>query len=72
MKCFTLQVQVSSTVGVLSDGARVDLQRVDVVCVAGHHHIMPLIVIERFLRVSLHERRPVTQIKHIMNVPAEK
>lgn len=51
----TFKVQVASAVGVLGDGAGVDLKRVHVVFVPGHHHVVPLVVIERLVGVALHE-----------------
>lgn len=54
----------------LRDGAGVYLERVHVVVVAGHHDVVPLVVVERLVRVALHERRPIAQVKHIMDVPA--
>lgn len=43
-----------------------------VVAVAGDHHVVPLVVVERLVRVSLHERRPVAQIEDVMDVPVEQ
>lgn len=65
----TFEVQVPGAVRVLRHGARVDLQRVHVIGVSGNHHVVPLIVIERLLGVSLHERRPVPEVKHVVDVP---
>lgn len=41
----TFEVQVAGPIGVLCDSARVDLQRVDVVSVAGHNDVVPLVVV---------------------------
>lgn len=38
----------------LGDGAGIDLEDVHVTVVAGDHHIVPLIVVERLVGVSLH------------------
>lgn len=55
----------------LGDGAGIDLQDVHVVVVAGDHHIVPLVVVERLVGVPLHQRRPVAQVEHIMDVSAK-
>lgn len=52
----------------LGDDARIDLQDVHVVVVPGDDHVVPLVVVERFVGVSLHQRRPVPQVEHIMDV----
>lgn len=69
-KSGTFQVQVAGSVGVLRDGAGVYLERVHVAVITGHHHVVPLVIIEWLVRVALHERRPIAQVKHIMDVPA--
>ena len=51
----TFEVQVTGSVVVLGDGAGVGLEDVYVVVIQGHHHVVPLIVVERLLRVALHE-----------------
>lgn len=66
----TFQVQVAGSVGVLRDGARVDLEHVHVAVVAGDDHVVPLVVVERLVGVALHQRRAVAQVEHIMDVPA--
>lgn len=55
----------------LGDGAGIDLQDVHVVVVAGDHHVVPLVVVERLVGVALHQRRPVAQVEHIMDVSAK-
>ncbi len=69
MKGSTFEVQVAGSIGVLRDRAGVDLERVHVAVIAGHHHVVPLVVIERLVGVALHERRPIAQVKNIMDVP---
>lgn len=68
----TFEVQVAGSVGVLRHGARVDLQRVYIVGIPGHHHVVPLIVVERLVWVALHQRRAVAEIKDVVNVPVRK
>lgn len=51
----TFEIQVAGSIGVLGDGAGVGLEDVHVVVVPGHHHVVPLVVVERLLRVALHE-----------------
>lgn len=63
----TFQVQVAGAIGVLSHGARVNLEGVYIVGVPGHHHIVPLVVVERLVRVALHERRAVAKVEDIMD-----
>ena len=67
----TFEVQVAGSVGVLCDGVRVDLERVNVACVPGHHHVVPLVVVQRLVRVALHQRRPVAQVEHVVDVAVE-
>ena len=67
----TFEIKIAGAVGMLSDGARVNLERVDIGVVSGDHHAVPLVVIQRLLRVSLHERRPVAQVKDVVDVPAK-
>lgn len=45
----TLEVQVAGAVGVLCDGAGVNLERVDIVDVTGHNDIVPLVVVDRLV-----------------------
>lgn len=66
----TFEVEVAGTVGVLCDGAGVDLERVHVARVPGHHHVVPLVVIDWLVRVPLHQGWAVPQVKHIVDVPA--
>lgn len=68
----TFEVQVAGSIGVLSHGAWVDLEGVYVVGIPGHHHIVPLVVIERLVGVALHQRRPVAEIKDVVDKPVEK
>lgn len=39
-----------------------------VVGVPGDHHVVPLVVVERLVRVTLHQRRAVAEVKDIMDV----
>ena len=57
---------------VLCHGARVDLEDVHIAVVPGDHHVVPLVVVERLVGVALHQRRPVAQVKHVMDVAGEK
>lgn len=56
----------------LGDGTDIDLKRVHVIVVAGDDHVVPLVVIERLVRVSFHQRRAVSQVKDVMDEPAVK
>lgn len=51
----TFKVQIAGSVGVLGDGARVDLKCVHIAVISRHHHIVPLVVIEGLVGVALHE-----------------
>lgn len=68
----TFQVQVAGSVGVLGDGAGIDLKDVHVVVVPGNHYIVPKVVVQRPIWVPLHQRRSVSQVKNVMDVPAEQ
>lgn len=68
----TFEVQVAGAVGVLSDGAGVDLERVHVAGVPGHHHVVPLVVVDGFVGVPLHQGRAVPQVEHVVDVPAPR
>lgn len=39
-----------------------------VIGIPGHHHVVPLVVIEGLVRVALHQRRPVAEIEDIVDV----
>lgn len=56
----------------LGDGAGVDLKRVHVAVISRHHHIVPLVVVERLVGVALHERWTVAQVEDVMDVPAKQ
>lgn len=43
-----------------------------VVGIPGHHYVVPLVVVERLVRVALHQRRPVAKIKDIVDIPNKK
>lgn len=43
-----------------------------IVGVPGHHHVVPLVVVEWLVRVALHQRRPIAEIKDVVDIPAEK
>ena len=64
----TFEVQVAGSVGVLRDGVCVYLECVHVAGVARHHHVVPLVVVERLVRVAFHQRRAVAQVEHIVDV----
>ena len=55
----------------LCHGARVNLERVHVAGVPGHHHVVPLVVVQWLVRVALHQRRPVAQVEHVVDVANE-
>lgn len=65
----TFEVQVAGAIGVLCDSARVDLQRVDVVSVAGHNDVVPLVVVHWLVRIPLHQRWPIAQVENVVDVP---
>lgn len=68
----TFEIEVSGTIGVLRDRPGVNLERVHVARVPGHHHVVPLVVIDWFVRVPLHQGRAIPQVKHIVDVPAPR
>lgn len=45
----TFEIEVSGAIGVLRDSAGVNLERVHVAWVPGHHHVVPLVVIDWFV-----------------------
>lgn len=45
----TFEIEVSGAIGVLRDSAGVNLERVHVARVPGHHHVVPLVVIDWFV-----------------------
>lgn len=45
----TFEIEVPGTIGVLRDSAGVNLERVHVARVPGHHHVVPLVVIDWFV-----------------------
>lgn len=45
----TFEIEVSGAIGVLRDRAGVNLERVHVARVPGHHHVVPLVVIDWFV-----------------------
>lgn len=68
----TFEVQVAGTVGVLSNGAWVNLEHMYIVGISGHHHVVPLVVIEWLVWVALHQWRPIAKIKDIVDIPVKK
>lgn len=65
----TFEVQVAGAIGVLGDGARVDLEGVYVVGVPGHHYVVPLVVVEGLVRVAFHQRRAVAEVEDVVDEP---
>lgn len=63
----TFEVQVAGSIGVLCNGAWVDLEGMYIAGVPGHHHVVPLVVIEGLVWVALHQRRPIAQIKDVVD-----
>lgn len=69
---FTFEVQVTSSIGVLSNGAWVNFERMYIVGIPGHHHVVPLVVAEGLVWVALHQWRPIAKIKDIVDKPVGK
>lgn len=44
----------------------------NVVRVPGHHDIVPLVVVEWLVRVAFHQRRPVAEVKDVVDVSERK
>lgn len=68
----TFEVQVAGSIGVLSNGAWVNLKCMYVVGVPGHHHVVPLVVVEWLVGVALHERWSVPEIEDVVDVTEKK
>lgn len=62
----TLEVQVPGSCGDLRCDFCVDLYSVEIAGVPWYHHIVPLIVIERFIWAPFDEVSTISQIKHVM------
>lgn len=45
----TFEIEVAGAIGVLRDCAGVNLERVHIARVPGHHHVVPLVVIDWFV-----------------------
>lgn len=66
--CPTFQIQVFSPHGGLRGDLGVDLHCVEVIGVAGDHHIMPVVVVERCVRIAFDEVSAVSQVRNVMQV----
>lgn len=65
----TFKVQITGSIGVLGDGVGVDFQCVHVVSVAGNHHVVPLVVVQRLVWVAFHQRRSIAQVEDVVDIP---
>ena len=72
LRTLTLQVQVPGSCRDLRCDFRVDLYSVEVAGVPWYHHVVPLIVIKRFIWAPFDEVSTISQIKHVMQVPGKK
>lgn len=64
----TLQVQVFGSCGGLRGDLGVDLDRVQVVSVAGDDDVMPVVVVEGLVGVAFDQVGPVSQVGHVVQV----
>lgn len=67
---FTFQVQVLGAHGGLRGDLGVDLDRVQVVGVAGDVHVVPVVVVERAVGVALDQVSAVAQVGDVVQVAA--
>lgn len=69
---FTFQVQVLGAHGGLRGDLGVDLDRVQVVGVAGDVHVVPVVVVERAVGVALDQVSAVAQVGDVVQVAAAR
>jgi len=67
----TLQVQVLGAGGGLRGDLGVDLDSVQVVGVPGDDDVVPVVVVQRLVGVALDEVGPVSQVRHVVQVPGQ-
>lgn len=68
----TFQIQVFGAHGGLRGDFGVDLDRVQVVSVAGYVHVVPVVVVQRTVGVAFDQVRSVAQVGDVVQVAGER
>lgn len=68
----TFQIQVLGAHGGLRGDFGVDLDRVQVVSVAGYVHVVPVVVVQRTVGVAFDQVRSVAQVGDVVQVAGER
>lgn len=71
-KQLPLQVEAAPPLAVLRDGAPIDAQRVQSAPLPRQRHFVPPPVVQRLLRIALHQGGAVPQIEHVVDVPLDE
>lgn len=56
----------------MNDILGVDFEGMLIAVVSGDDHVVPLVVMQSSVTVAFNEVRPVTKVKHVMDVPEER
>lgn len=66
----TFQIQVFGSGRCLRGDLGVDLDSVEVVGVSGDDHVVPVVVIQRLVRVAFDQVGSIPQVRHVVQITA--